>query len=264
MPVIIDQDKPLWCVYILTSPEGKKYVGACKDLKSRWSKHGRAYKGSTLIYEAIQRFGWENFNREVYQSGLTRRQASQKERELVLALRTNEKEYGYNLTNGGFDGVRTLESLNKTRQILMGHPVSDSVRSALRKARSIPIICLETKEVFENSLEAGRKMNICSTSIGKNCNDRASNAGGFHFAKLSDYENGTIPQFQFTDKGKRVICLETMKIFETQTDAAKSYGVSCQAISHCCTGKVETCAKKHWKFLKEFEEDERRNKADSF
>ena len=240
-----------WCVYKHTSPSGKVYIGTTKNIKSRWRSNGKAYKGGTRFFYAIQKYGWENFTHEILQEGLTREEASNLEKEMIAKYRSAEEEYGYNLTLGGFDVVLNEDAAERKRKSLLGHPVSESVREILSECHSIPIICLETKAIYRNTKEAEKVIGICATSIGKNCNGAASRAGNYHFAKLSDYENGTIPQFKHKVIGKPVICLETQEVFKTQIDAAKVYGVSSQAISHCCTGKTETCAKKHWKFYGE-------------
>lgn len=242
-----------WSLYKHTSPSGKVYIGITKNINERWGCQGKKYKGSNRIWYAIQKYGWDNFKHEIIMDGLTREEASEREKEYIAMYNSTDERFGYNLTSGGFDGVPCQESIEKTRAALLGHSVPTYIREAISNAQSIEIICLETHEVFKSAREAEKKTGICSSSIGKVCNGAASNAGGFHFAKMSDYENGTIPQFEHQHNGKRVICLETGKVYESQRKAAKDYGVSSQAISHCCSGKVETSAGKHWRF---FEEDD--------
>ena len=43
-----------YCVYKLTAPNAKVYIGMTHNIKKRWGGQGNAYKGSRLLYEAIQ------------------------------------------------------------------------------------------------------------------------------------------------------------------------------------------------------------------
>lgn len=240
-----------WCLYKHTSPSGKVYIGIAKDVKHRWRSKGNGYKGSTRIWYAIQKYGWENFKHEILADGLSREEASEMEKAEIAKHHATNPLYGYNLTDGGFDGVLSEESRKKLSASLAGHSVSYEVRAALRDSHSIEVICLDNMVIYKNAKEAGKALGVCGTSVGKVCNGIASNAGGYHFAKLTDYKNGTIPKFVSSPIGRPVMCVETGKVYESQCEAAKEYKVSSQAISHACTGKVETCAKLHWKFVRE-------------
>lgn len=51
-------------------------------------------------------------------------------------------------------------------------------------------------------------------------------------------------------QGKKVICLETGRIFDSQTLAAEWYGLKTSFhISGCCKGKRKTAGGYHWKFI---------------
>lgn len=249
-----------WCLYKHTSPSGKVYIGIAKDVKHRWRANGNGYKGSTRIWYAIQKYGWENFTHEIIAENLTREEASELEKKTIAEYNSTDTRFGYNLTSGGYDGVLSEESLEKLSHSLTGHPVSDYVKKVLRDSHIIPVICLETLETFDCAASASMKTGIDSTNISKCCNGKAGSAGGYHFAKLSDYENGTIPEFKPKPKGRPVLCVETGEKYKNQTEAAKAFGVSSQAISHACTGKVETSAKMHWKFIQK-EDDHGKRKS---
>ena len=50
-----------YTVYKHISPNGKQYVGITKqDVVKRWA-NGEGYKNCTYFYNAIQKYGWENF-----------------------------------------------------------------------------------------------------------------------------------------------------------------------------------------------------------
>ncbi|MFA7256791.1 MAG: GIY-YIG nuclease family protein, partial [Kiritimatiellales bacterium] len=60
-----------FCVYIHTSPEGKKYIGITKQLIERRCRNGLGYRRNNHFFSAIVKHGWDNFNHEIYADGLT-------------------------------------------------------------------------------------------------------------------------------------------------------------------------------------------------
>lgn len=61
-----------YCVYKITNKlNGKIYIGMSKNLKNRWSANGIHYKQSKRFYNAIQKYGWNNFEKIVLVEGLS-------------------------------------------------------------------------------------------------------------------------------------------------------------------------------------------------
>ena len=91
-----------YCVYVHTNKvNGKMYVGqTCQKPTLRWN-NGRGYQGSTYFYSAIQKYGWDNFEHEIIASKLTKKEADNFECMLIKELKTQDKEYGYNICDGG-------------------------------------------------------------------------------------------------------------------------------------------------------------------
>lgn len=86
-----------YCIYKLTSPEDKVYIGMTSDLKRRWGGDGRKYiRSETLIGEKIYEYGWENFQKEILYSDLTEEEGSKKEREMITLYHSTDPESGYN------------------------------------------------------------------------------------------------------------------------------------------------------------------------
>lgn len=81
---------------------GKMYFGLTKNtIEERAKKNGSAYKQCTYFYNAIQKYGWDNFSHEVVAELLPKDQASFYERTMIKYYRTNEREFGYNIQPGG-------------------------------------------------------------------------------------------------------------------------------------------------------------------
>lgn len=249
------KNERLWSVYRHVSPSGKIYIGATKDPKHRWRGNGNGYKGSTGIWDAIQEYGWDNFDHEIIASGLTEQEAHAMESELIERYDTMNPDRGYNLTSGGRHGKFSLEAIDRLSASQMGHPVSDKVRAILAERHNKPVVCIETGEVFKNSEVASFEMGLCRTSILKAAHGKQDTCGGYHFATLRDYENGTIPRFvPAPSPYNRVRCITTGEEFENVCDASRKTGLSRRAISYACNGVHDTCGGKRWEFIQRHEE----------
>ena len=100
-----------YCVYIHTNKiNNKKYIGVTKlDPEQRW-KNGMGYKKQSF-YNAIMKYGWDNFQHKIIYKNLTAKEASIKEQELIKKFQSNNPNFGYNNTSGGL-GVYPKERVN--------------------------------------------------------------------------------------------------------------------------------------------------------
>lgn len=110
----------MWTVYRhVNKINNKIYVGITKNpVNKRWGKNGRGYKPAknenVCFYQAIQKYGWDNFKHEILFEGLTYELASEKEKELIK-LYNCKAPFGYNLTDGG-EGTLGIEVSEEIRQ----------------------------------------------------------------------------------------------------------------------------------------------------
>lgn len=112
-----------WKVYVhINNINGKRYVGITSksNPEHRWN-HGRGYKENPHFRDAINKYGWESFDHIIVFDGLEEAQAKSKEIELIAKWKTNDRNFGYNMTVGG-DGTK-------------GYIPSDETRAKLSKAR---------------------------------------------------------------------------------------------------------------------------------
>ena len=96
-------------------PNKKVYIGiTCQKPNERW-RNGKGYKKSQIkIRSAINKYGWENIEHKILYIGLSKVEAEQKEIELIDFYKSNQKEYGYNIENGGnCIGTHSKETLKK-------------------------------------------------------------------------------------------------------------------------------------------------------
>lgn len=101
-----------YCVYKHTVPNGKVYIGITgMKPEQRW-KNGEGYR-TQVFYRAIQKYGFDNIAHEILFEGLAKTEAEQKEIELIAYYNSNNKEYGYNVDNGGSSIGSHSESTRK-------------------------------------------------------------------------------------------------------------------------------------------------------
>ena len=218
LPVIPDspkqKGKPMdnYTVYKHTSPNGKVYIGiTCQPTKARW-KNGKGYKNNDYFYNAILKYGWENFRHEVLFYGLTKKVACEKEIELIAHYRSNQFAYGYNKSTGGeftASGVtKSDETRSKIRNSLKGRklseehikhvsealkgvphkPMSDEHKKKLSTSHigKIPanakkVLCLDNNEKYASAHEAGRSLNVQYQKVWAVCEGKRKSTGGYHF-----------------------------------------------------------------------------------
>lgn len=93
--------KTNWTVYKHTSPSGKVYIGiTSRKPEIRWA-NGKGYGVNTYIRKAIDKYGWDNIDHKILFTGLTEKEAKQKEIELIDQYHSFDPNFGYNLALGG-------------------------------------------------------------------------------------------------------------------------------------------------------------------
>ena len=95
---------------------GKIYIGqTCQKPEYRWN-HGEGYKESPYFYQAIKKYGWDNFEHIILFEGLTASEANQKEIDLIKEYNTMNENFGYNCQAGGQSRVINNATREKNRQ----------------------------------------------------------------------------------------------------------------------------------------------------
>ena len=134
-----------YIVYKHTCPNGKVYIGITGTaFETRCGKGGYNYKKNTFFYRAIEKYGWNNIRHEILFTGLTKEEAEQKEIELIAEYKSNQREYGYNVSSGGESGNAGVIASKETRRKMsiahLGNPsntgkkLSEETRRKLSEA----------------------------------------------------------------------------------------------------------------------------------
>lgn len=90
-------------VYIYTFPNNKKYVGQTSRTIKERANYGEGYRNSPAVYNAIKKYGWENITIETFPCA-SKQEMDELEKYYIQLYKTNNNNYGYNLTIGG-EGV---------------------------------------------------------------------------------------------------------------------------------------------------------------
>lgn len=105
-------------VYKHTSPSNKVYIGITQQKpEKRWGS-GANYDGNIRFMNAIRKYGWANFKHEILYSGLSKGEAKEKEKALILEYDSTNRNKGYNISPGGdLPGEHTSEKIKATRKL---------------------------------------------------------------------------------------------------------------------------------------------------
>lgn len=85
-----------------------------KDISKRWGNDGSGYAGNKKMMKAIEKYGWGNIKHNVIYNNLSRKEAQEKERELIKNYNTVKN--GYNNHPGGTAGT-TLYCKHVTKML---------------------------------------------------------------------------------------------------------------------------------------------------
>ena len=221
---------------------GKVYIGQTCETLARRARGGYGYKGCPYFYNAIQEYGWDNFEHFILEENLTSSEADAREIFWIKAFDSINPEKGYNIQCGG-------------------KKVSFKGRESNRKKR---VICKETGEIFNSLTEAalwsGMRKESASNITAQIKGQKAS-AGKHPITKeplhwyFEGDPEGAKNKTKEKPNSKKVKNLDTGEVFDSINEAARQYNISSITISKSCksngllaTGKNKS-QKWHWLFL---------------
>lgn len=203
--IVLMDNENCYTVYMHTNKlNGMKYIGiTSKDVDKRWV-NGRGYR-TGKFKNAIIKYGWENFNHEILKINLSEEEAKKLEIFYIKKLKTNNRNFGYNLTEGG-DGTRGM-------QPCLGRKMSESEKTMRSKALMGHIISEETK----------RK--IGEANKGKTTGMKGMRHSQKTIEKLKNTIQGRYIGSE-NPKAKKVINIKTMKIYGSAKELSQELNVA--------------------------------------
>ena len=102
----------IYSLYVHIFPNNKVYVGITSSVPQiRWGKNGNNYKAQSLIWNAIQKYGWDNIEHIVLLQTKFKDEIEKQEKYFITEVyHSNERDNGYNIEDGG---AYTAEYINR-------------------------------------------------------------------------------------------------------------------------------------------------------
>lgn len=197
---------------------GKHYVGiTSQPVDKRWM-NGKGYVKCIRFWNAIQKYGWDNFDHRVLLNNLSEAEAKCLEKYMISMLNTQDDRFGYNITSGGDGANGTIIS-----------PESRMLMSIAKQGEKHPN--------YGKALSEDTRMKI-SKALVNNKNAAGSIRSEETKKKMSE------------SKYKPVIMIDGVnrKRFTSAKEAEELTGISRKNISLCCKGYRKHAGGFAWKF----------------
>lgn len=249
-------------IYKITNTvNGKVYIGQTVNSFNRRYIDGIKGTHNEHLKRSIKKYGSEKFVvDEEYYIAYSKEELDEKEKELIKKYNSCDARYGYNKRLGGSNGKHTEETKKKMREKCIGRYKGElnpmyGMRGELSPGAR-KVILLNTREVFVSAKEASLKYNIDSSSITTCCKNKMKSSGKRYMNKeplVWEYydENKIITDEYIKNRileareniSKSVILTNTGEIFQSISDASRTYGVDASSLTKCCRGKLASRGK---------------------
>lgn len=194
-----------YTVYIHTNKiNNKKYIGVTSNtIEKRAGRNGIRYKRCIAFYNAINKYGWNNFKHEIIKSNLTKEEAGICEKCLIRIYDTRNPKYGYNISEGGYTGYKiTDETRKKISDAKTGVPspklgkhysLSEESKKSFREKVGIKIVQLDKKSgelirVFE-TIKDVEQYGFYARNVTRVCKGERQTAYKYRWMFYDDYIN---------------------------------------------------------------------------
>lgn len=216
---------------------GKIYIGQTKfkNLNRRWNTDGSGYKTNKHFWNAIQKYGWNNFEHIILFEDLSLEEANLIEEELIKKYDSTNPNKGYNLRFGGSNSSFSEETINKFREIRKGTQCGE-LNNFYGKKHSE-----ETKQKLrENHLNRPAYFKGHKHSIDSKKKISESKKG----ILLHDKTANAKAVIQYSDDN------DCIKVWTCIMDAVRYFnGTTTSHIIACCKGKRNKAFGYKWRYL---------------
>lgn len=267
------------------------YIGITKyedNPNKRWCS-GWGYITNPHFFNSIRKYGWDNFQHEIFAKNLDEKTAKATERLLIEYFQTTNPKKGYNKTSGG-DGTcdipeeSTQKRIASYKKFYEEHPEKREELSEKRKGRNNPMYGKSIKdymtpEDYERWLY--HIQNVSDETREKMKKSHAHISGEKHYnygKRLSEETKAKIGQTRKergigigennpnygnhkcagykNGRAKPVYCVELDTIYWGATGAQQETEIGYKLISECCNHRkcytlYQKNIKVHWLFAEE-------------
>lgn len=238
-----------YSIYIhINKFNSKVYIGKSNNVTRRWRNNGIEYKPSKgenqnrPFWNAINKYGWNNFEHEILHDNLTDAESSVKEIELINKYNSTNKEYGYNISLGGNGG-----------KIYLTHP-----KGMLGKHHSKSFKIEQSKRTKKLNEEGkmgavwlnGHPKGMLGKKHSEECKKNISKK-----MKGRIFSQETIEKMKISNKynnNKKVINIESKIIYRSMVYASDTLHICKTSIGKCCNRKQKTAGGYHWMYYDDY------------
>ena len=225
----------MWSVYIHTFPNNKCYVGiTSKKPELRWGHNGNNYCRQTYLFNAIQKYGWDNIKHEVVAKNMTEIDAKNLEMKLIKQLNCKHTN-GYNLTDGG-NGVKGFGCFGENNG-MYGKEHSEETKQKISLSRRNKLVGEENPFFGKHHTEETKKK-ISDAHKGRKLSNES-------IQKIIDSNNKKVYQIDI-NTGKII------NVYNSIKEAAEELKLDRGSISKCCNGKRKSVGGFKWMFVKDY------------
>ena len=257
----MEEDKK-WCIYVhRNKANNKAYIGITyRNPQERWGKNGRCYtkNNQPVFYNAIQKYGWDNFEHIIWEENLTEKEAKEWEIRLIALFRTNCRRYknpecGYNMTDGG-DGClgRKFSEEAKMKMSELHKNPSEETRRKISEANKNP--SEETRMKMSQSQKERFSKLENNPMYGKHHTEESKKKmSEAQKRRFADYKNN--PMY---GNGRYVVQLsiygEYIEEYVSAHEAQRITGINETSIRMCCSHKkkYKTAGGYKWMYKDEY------------
>lgn len=238
-------------VYMHIFPNKKVYIGITSQKpKRRWC-NGKGYKNNQYMTNAILKYGWDNIEHIILYKNKNKKEAEEIERRLIKEYKSNKKQYGYNILDGGnLSNGLTEESLNKMRIASKNNWKNNEYRkymSEVHKGRKATLGTRQKMSKSNNKFWLGKKLSDeTKEKISNSLKGRTAwnkNTKGIMKPNKTSFKKGEIHSIT-----KRVLCIENNIIYDTINQASRELNINATCIINVCKGKQKKAGNKHFKY----------------
>ena len=251
----------------------KVYIGiTSQNPRQRW-RNGTNYWYNTHFYRAIKKYGWnEGFEHLILFSGLTKKEAENKEIELIKQYDSTNKNKGYNIEYGGnATGKHSKDTLIKMSESQKGELNHMYGKKGALNSQSKKIIRLNDRKIFDSQSE----VKTFAKNISSACNNKILYSGCFDngeemlwmnyedYSKLSEYEilriikdkKDKIYNWKSRKSKKKkeedkltkyVMSLNRTMVLKTLNEACQYYGIGVSQLCSHLKGDINVCYAKNF------------------
>jgi group I intron endonuclease len=225
-------------IYIIKNKVSNKvYIGqTIRTLNGRKSEYKLAYKNKKFhnpyLKNSFMKYGWDSFEFSILDTANTIDELNEKEIYYIQYYKSNQREYGYNITSGGRNAIPTIETLHRMAESHRGiKQTTNWIKNRIHIAGS------------DDAKKYGKKKTIEERKL------LSINSSRYWLGKVRDDEtkqkiSKTKLSLGLSDKQKEVLCKKVYRVelsnnvvteFESTVQASIVVNVNQSTISRWCS-----------------------------